>query len=79
MGVLAICALLVLKIFSGAKKKASGEAPAAEGQLGTVNMGLLPAGGAESGPAFRQHIAGALRENPDQVKQLFASWLTEEG
>ncbi len=81
MGVLAVCALLVLKIFSGAKKKvAAVEATAGAGQLETMSMGMLPAGtGDESSAAFRRHITGALKENPEQVKQLFASWLSGEG
>lgn len=81
MGVLAVCALLVLKIFSGAKKKvAAVEASAGAGQLESMSMGMLPAGtGNESSAAFRRHITGALKENPEQVKQLFASWLSGEG
>jgi len=81
MGVLAICALLVLKIFSGAKKKvAAAEAAAGAGQLEPMSMGMLPAGGGdESSAAFRRHITGALKENPAQVKQLFLSWLSGEG
>lgn len=79
MGVLAICAVLVLKIFAGARKKAAAGEAAASGQLETLGMGMLPAGvGDESGGALRRHIAGALKENPGQVKQLFASWLAEE-
>jgi len=81
MGLLAICAVLVLKIFAGARKKAAaaGETAAVSGQLETMGMGMLPVGAVdESGVTLRRHIAGALKENPDQVKQLFASWLTEE-
>jgi len=80
MGVLAICALLVLKIFSGAKKKvAVAETAAGAGQLEPMGVGMLPAGvGDESSAAFRRHITGALQENPEQVKQLFASWLSGE-
>lgn len=76
MGVLAICALLVLKIFSGAKRKAvAAEAP---GQLESLSMGMLPSGPSDtSAAALRQHITGALKENPAQVKQLFASWVSK--
>jgi len=78
MGVLAICALLVLKIFSGAKKKAV--AAGASEQLESLSMGMLPAGSSDaSAAALRQHITGALKENPAQVKQLFASWVSKEG
>jgi flagellar M-ring protein FliF len=78
MGVLAVCALLVLKIFAGAKKKVAAGVAGGSEQLGTSGLGMLPAGsGGESTVAFRQHITGALKENPEQVRQLFASWLAE--
>ena len=86
LGVMAICAFLVLRIFRGAKQKvpkgkrkgkgAAGELPA------TVGGGLLP-GTAEGGVAeslvLRRQIAGALQSNPEHVKQLFASWIEEKG
>ena len=40
------------------------------------NIHLLPAG-ADPTESYRQHIATELRQNPDQVRQLFASWLAE--
>jgi flagellar biosynthesis/type III secretory pathway M-ring protein FliF/YscJ len=77
LGVMAICALLVLKVFSGSKKKAAaaaGQLPPAEG-----TAGLLPAGTEGDGEALalRREIAGALQSNPEQVRQLFTSWLEE--
>ena len=80
LGIAAICALLVLKIFSGAKKKAG--AGAAMEQLGGTEgaAGYLPAGaGAYDPSVLRKQIAGSLQSNPEQVKQLFASWLEEKG
>ena len=80
LGIAAICALLVLKIFSGAKKKAG--AGAAMEQLGGTEgvAGYLPAGvGAYDPSVLRKQIAGNLASNPEQVKQLFASWLEEKG
>ena len=80
LGIAAICALLVLKIFSGAKKKAG--AGAAMEQLGGTEgvAGYLPAGaGAYDPSVLRKQIAGSLASNPEQVKQLFASWLEEKG
>ncbi len=81
LGIMAICALIVLKIFSGGKKKASSEtagqlAVGAMGQFG----GLLPvqAEAAES-LMLRRQITDSLRQNPEQVKQLFSSWLQEKG
>ena len=79
LGVMAICALLVLRVFSGARKKA---ASAAVGQLPGPggSAGLLPAGAEESEPsALRQQIAKTLQSNPEQTKQLFSSWLEEKG
>lgn len=79
LGIMAICALLVLRIFRGAKKKATAEA-AAE-LAGTEGpAGLLPAQ-AENSPSLvlRRQIAGALQQNPERVKQLFASWIEEKG
>jgi len=76
MGVLAVCALVVLKIFTGAKKKASGGT--AEAQALPGQMAMLPAGTSDdSTAAFRHQISAALKQNPDQVKQLFTSWLSE--
>jgi flagellar M-ring protein FliF len=78
LGIMAICALLVLRIFKGAKRKAAltggpGQLPGAEGPAG-----LLPAAQASSEPAvLRRQIAGALQSNPEQVRRLFASWIEE--
>ncbi len=80
LGIMAICALLVLRIFRGAKKKAAQTVPT--GQLAGAEgpAGLLPAEAGKSEPlALRKQIAGALQSNPVQVKQLFASWLEEKG
>jgi len=80
LGIMAICALLVLRIFRGAKKKVASTAmteqlPGAEG-----SVGLLPAGAENSEPlVLRKQIATALRSNPEQVKQLFSSWVEEKG
>ena len=79
VGIAAICALLVFRMFGGAKKKAapaSGTEQLAEGQ---GPAGLLPAGTEDDEPLMlRKHIAGTLQENPEQAKQLFASWIEEK-
>jgi len=80
LGIMAICALLVLRIFSGARKKIA--ATAAAGALAGAEeaAGLLPAGAEGPEPlALRRQITGALQTNPEQVKQLFSSWLEEKG
>ena len=80
LGIMAICALLVLRIFKGAKKKAAaamGEAGQLSGAPGPA--GLLPAGEASSEPlVLRRQIASALQSNPERVKQLFYSWVEEK-
>jgi flagellar M-ring protein FliF len=80
LGIMAVCALIVLKIFSGAKKKTSAAADqlpmGGAGQL----AGLLPGGtDASESLMLRRQIAHSLQNNPEQVKQLFASWLQEKG
>jgi len=80
LGIMAICAFLVLRIFKGAKKKAAqgavpGRLPAAGA---TEAAGLLPAPNTASDSlALRRQISGALRKNPEHVKQVFAGWIEE--
>jgi flagellar M-ring protein FliF len=80
LGITAICALLVLWVFRGAKKKASAAA-AAEQLPGTEEaVGLLPSGaGSSERLVLRKQIVSALESNPAQVKQLFSSWIEEKG
>ncbi|MCF7976354.1 MAG: flagellar M-ring protein FliF [Phycisphaerae bacterium] len=86
MGILAICAVVVLKIFNGSKKK-----------VATPSRAYLPLSGDSSLPALRagdtgesdvgdselelmelrRRIGDSLRANPDQAKRLFTSWLEE--
>ena len=78
LGIMAICALLVLRIFRGAKNKAASAAPT--GQLAGAEgpAGLLPAeAGASESLVLRKQISSALQHNPDQVKQVFSSWLED--
>jgi len=80
LGIMAICALLVLRMFRGAKRRVALAAtpeqlPGAEGPTG-----LLPAGGAAAEPSLlRSQIASVLEQDPERARQLFASWLGEEG
>lgn len=80
LGIMAICALLVLRVFSGAKKKAA-QTPTAEQLPGAEGAaGLLPAGTGASEPlVLREHITNALQNNPEQTRQLFSSWLEDKG
>jgi flagellar M-ring protein FliF len=80
LGIMAICALLVLRIFRGAKNKTAAAAPV--GQLAGAEgpAGLLPAEAGKPEPlVLRKQIASALQSNPTQVKQLFSNWLEEKG
>lgn len=80
LGILAICALIVLKIFSGSKKAVSAEAAMLPGLQPGQSAGLLSAQtGISESMMLRNQIAQSLRNNPDQVKQLFSSWLQEKG
>lgn len=79
LAVAAICALLVLKIFGGAGKKATQAVPQIELGAGGETMGLLPAANEAAEPVMlRRQIASALQNNPEQVKRLFASWVEEK-
>ena len=80
LGIMAICALLVLRMFRNAKKKVqlkteSGHPPGVEGATG-----FLPGGSGSSEPLLlRRQIAHALESNPERVRQLFASWIEDNG
>ncbi|UCC97903.1 MAG: flagellar M-ring protein FliF [Phycisphaerales bacterium] len=80
LGIMAVCALLVLRMFRGARKKAgpgaaSNQLPGAEGVTG-----LLPGGTSVPEPALlRQQIANVLEQDPERARQLFASWLEDKG
>jgi len=83
LGITAICALLVLKIFSGARKKASAAAAAAATPIeqlpGSAGVaGYLPGGMAGSETVLvRRQLADVLRTNPEQAKKLFLNWLAD--
>lgn len=79
LGIMAICALLVLRIFKGARKKTAPTATPEQLPAGAGAFGFLPA---ETGKSevlvLRRQIAGALERNPEQVKQLFTNWIEEK-
>ncbi len=76
LGIMAVCALLVLRMFRGAKSKVSSTAAAEQLPEAEGAAGLLPGGGGSSEPlVLRKQIAGALEQDPERVRQLFASWL----
>ncbi len=80
LGIMAICALLVLRMFRGARKKAGIEAaakqlPGAEGVTGLLSGGT----GVTEPLLLRKQIASVLEQDPERAKQLFVSWLEEKG
>jgi flagellar M-ring protein FliF len=81
LGIMAICALFVLKMFSGAKKKAASMPESEQLSLtGGAMAGFLPAGTDDSqSQVLRKQIAHSLQNNPGLTKQLFSSWLQEKG
>jgi len=80
LGIMAVCALVVLRMFRGAKKKVKMEAGTAQLPGGEGAGGLLPGGVGGSEPlVLRRQIASALENNPERVKQLFTSWIEEKG
>jgi flagellar M-ring protein FliF len=80
LGIMAICALLVLRMFKDAKKKV--RLSAESGQLPGVGSvtGLLPGGATGSEPSLlRKEIARALESDPERVRQLFNRWIEDDG
>jgi flagellar M-ring protein FliF len=79
LGITAICALIVFRIFSRARRKAAAESQAQQLAGGPAPGGLLPAAEASMEPAMlRRQITHALRNNPDRVREMFHSWLEEQ-
>lgn len=78
LGIMAICALIVLRVFSKARRKAAEAGVQAPGG-GTDFGGFLPPGQAGAEPSLmRRQIAHALRTNPDQVREMFRHWIEEK-
>jgi len=78
LGIMALCALLVLRIFSRARNKAV----AVETQQlteGGPGGAMLPPGASTAEPILlRRQITHALRNNPEQVREMFLSWIEEK-
>jgi flagellar M-ring protein FliF len=80
LGIMAVCALLVLRMFRGAKKKVKAETGREQLGAGEGQAGLLPGGAGGSEPLLlRRQIASALENDPERVRQLFTSWIEEKG
>jgi flagellar M-ring protein FliF len=78
LGIMAISALLVLKIFTKASKKAAAEAPM-QLPAGAETIGMLPGGAQSAEPVIvRRQLTEVMRSNPDQARKLFVNWLQEK-
>ncbi len=78
IGITAICALLVLRIFTKARKKAASGA-VAQLPAGAEAAGMLPGMTTAAEPVFvRRQLAEVMRTNPDQARRLFTNWLQEK-
>jgi len=78
LGLMAVCALIVLRMFSRARGKMAASLPQSL-PPGAAAGGLLPSGEAAAEPLLvRQQIAQALQQNPEQVRQMFLSWIQEK-
>jgi len=80
LGIMAVCALIVFRIFSRARGKATAAIQAQQlpGGDGTGG-GLLPPGGAAAEPVLlRRQITHALRNNPEQVREMFQNWIEDK-
>ncbi|MCP4455401.1 MAG: flagellar M-ring protein FliF [Planctomycetes bacterium] len=85
MGIMAICAVVVLKVFKGSKKNAV--KPSRTHLPLPVDGGtpaLMAGEDSESDEGaglelmeLRRRVGDSLRANPDQAKRLFTSWLEE--
>ncbi|MHC4988135.1 MAG: flagellar basal-body MS-ring/collar protein FliF [Planctomycetota bacterium] len=83
MGIFAICGLLVLKIFTRAGKQAAvsnSQASASNSPhaLSLSGKPMLTGSANDAMAAMRNQINSQLRENPEQIRQLFSSWLSED-
>ena len=78
LGVLVLGVLLMLRMLRGPKRARAAQ-EALEGGTPAGAGGLLPGEAAELDPsALRARITSALQENPEEVKRLFLSWVSNE-
>jgi hypothetical protein len=74
---MAVCALIVLRIFRKAHRQTAAQVqalPAGPGQEHLLSAGESPA----EPVILRRQIAHALKSNPEQVREMFLSWIKEE-
>ena len=78
LGIMALCALVVLRIFSRARSRAA-EAYAPSLPGGDRGPLLPPAHESSAEPTMlRRQITHALKSNPEQVREMFLRWIEEK-
>ena len=80
LGIMALCALIVFRIFSRARGKAVAAVQARQlPEGGATSGGLLPPGNPSAEPVLlKRQITHALRNNPEQVREMFLNWIEEK-
>lgn len=79
LGLLVLGMLLALRMFRGGRKAAAeAESAAALEGAGAASGRLLPAAAEGNPDLLRAQITKALRDNPEEVKRLFLSWVESE-
>ena len=77
LGLTGICALLVFKIFTKGEKVVQVQ-PAGQVAGGGAKAAQLPASEGFSQTALRNQLAGALKSNPEQARQVFLKWIEDK-
>lgn len=80
LGIMAVCVLIVFRIFSRARSKAAAAMEAKQlTEGGGMSAGLLTPGSPSGEPIMlRRQITHALRNNPEQVREMFLNWIEEK-
>jgi flagellar M-ring protein FliF len=82
LGVMALCALLVLRIFLKARNKAMAvEATATQalpGPAAPAGALMAPIESPNESLMLQRQITHALRNNPQQVREMFLSWIEDK-
>ena len=79
LGIMAVCAVLVFRIFSRARTRAAAAQAERLGEGSAEgNTALAPGGPAADPLMLRRQITHELKSNPEQVRAMFLSWIEEK-
>ena len=79
LGIMALCAVIVLRVFRRAHARARTEAQAQRLPAGAGPERMLTSGEPFGEPIMlRRQITHALRHNPEQVKEIFLNWVQDK-